>query len=66
MAQNKRSAVQNFFEAKSANVVVCKLCNVYNWCTCDEYHLKAKHPSGTSAGKAEEGQRTVVKLSKGA
>jgi len=28
MAQNKRSAVQNFFEAKSANVVVCKLCNV--------------------------------------
>ena len=27
-------------------------------------HIKAKHPSGTSAGKSEEGQRTVVKLSK--
>jgi len=69
MAQNTRSAVRNFFEQKSANVVVCKLCNVQlvygNSTSAMNNHLKAKHPSGTSAGKAKEAQRTVVKLSKG-
>ena len=63
MAQNKRSDVWNFFEQKSANVVVCKLCSaqlVYGNSTgAMNNHVKAKHPSGTSAGKAKQGQRTM-------
>jgi len=63
MAQNKRSDVWNFFEQKSANVVSCKLCNVQlvygNSTGAMNNHLKAKHPSGTSADKAKQGQRTM-------
>jgi len=68
MAQSKRSAVWNFFEQKSTNVVVCKLCNVQleygNSTSAMNNHLKAEHPSGTSAGNAKECKRTVVKLSR--
>ena len=63
MAQNKRCDVWNFLEQKSANVVAFKLCNVQlvygNSTGVMSNQLKAKHPSGTSADKAKQGQRTM-------